>query len=480
MARAIQLGAKIRSLRVKRRLSQVELARRLGISPSYMNLIEHDQRALTAPLLLKLAEVTGVDLRELSGAADGHVRDDLVEAFSDPLFQEHGIAPAAIGELCASNPGIARAVLELYHAFRQARGSADMLASQIYDDQQVPERAPMPSEDVSDFLQRNGNFFEDLELAADRLRTDARLDPYDLQRGLQRHLADRFGVEVRIGKHGHREGVLRRYDVATRRLDLSELTPPATRTFQLAVQCALMGEHGLLDRLAADPELAAPQSRALARVVLANYFAAAVTMPYDAMLATAKAERYDIELLQHRFGTSFEQVCHRLTSLRRPGAEGVPFHMIRVDLAGNISKRFSASGIRFARFSGACPRWNVFSAFVTPGVIRVQLSMMEGGELYFCLARTVPKGKGGYLAPQTLHAIGLGCKMEYAPQLVYSDGVDLETVDGAIPVGVTCRLCERRDCEQRAFPSIRAGIAVDENVRGPSIYAPRGPEDPTA
>jgi predicted transcriptional regulator/transcriptional regulator with XRE-family HTH domain len=476
MARTIQLGAKVRALRQKRRLSQVELARSLGISPSYMNLIEHDQRALTAPLLLKLAEVLRVDLRELSGAADEHVREDLLEAFADPLFEGHGIAPAAIGELCAGSPAIARAVLELYHAFRQARGSADMLASQIYDDQQVPERARMPSEDVSDFIQRHGNYFDELELAADRLRNDARLDPYDLQRGLQRHLAERFGVEVRIGKHGHREGVLRRYDAAHKRLDLSELIPPASRTFQLAVQSALMGEHALLDRLAADPELAHPQSRALCRVVLANYFAAAVTMPYEQLLATAKSVRFDIELLQHRFGTSFEQVCHRLTSLRRPGAAGVPFHMIRVDLAGNISKRFSASGIRFARFSGACPRWNVFSAFVTPGVIRVQLSAMEDGEIYFCLARTVPKGKGGYLAPQTLHAIGLGCRMEYAPQLVYSDGVDLEMREGAVPVGVTCRLCERRDCEQRAFPSIRAGIAVDENVRGPSIYSPRGSE----
>lgn len=478
MARAIQLGAKVRALRQKRRLSQVELARTLAISPSYMNLIEHDQRALTAPLLLKLAEALGVDLREFSGSAEGQVHDDLVEAFSDPLFDGHGIAPASLGELCARDPGIARAVLELYHAFRQARSSADMLASQIYDDQQVPERARMPSEDVSDFIQRRANYFEELEDAADRLRKDARLDPYDLQRGLSRHLADRFGVEVRIGKHGHREGVLRRYDAANKRLDLSELIPPASRTFQLAVQVALMGEHALLDRLAADPELAHPQSHALCRVVLANYFAAAVAMPYDTMLATAKVERFDIELLQHRFGTSFEQVCHRLTSLRRPGAEGVPFHMIRVDLAGNISKRFSASGIRFARFSGACPRWNVFSAFVTPGVIRVQLSAMPDGELYFCLARTVPKGKGGYLAPQTLHAIGLGCRMEYAPSLVYSDGVDLEAEDGAVPVGVTCRLCERRDCEQRAFPSIRAGIAVDENVRGPSIYAPRGPEEP--
>jgi predicted transcriptional regulator len=198
-----------------------------------------------------------------------------------------------------------------------------------------------------------------------------------------------------------------------------------------------------------------------------------VLMPYVAFLDGARTHRYDIELLQNRFGVGFEQVCHRLTTLRRPGASGVPFHMLRVDLAGNISKRISASGIRFARFSGACPRWNVFTAFMSPGVIRVQLSVMPDGGVYFCLARTVPKGRGGYLAPHTLHAIGLGCQLEHAPSLVYSDGVDLERLDGAVPVGVTCRLCERSDCEQRAFPSIRAPMAVDENVRGPSVYAPR-------
>jgi predicted transcriptional regulator len=198
-------------------------------------------------------------------------------------------------------------------------------------------------------------------------------------------------------------------------------------------------------------------------------------MPYRAMLDAARAHRYDIELLWHRFGAGFEQVCHRLTTLRRPGAEGVPLHMIRVDLAGNISKRFSASGIRFARFSGACPRWNVFSAFLTPGVIRVQLSVMEDGEAYFCLARTVPKGRGGYKAPYTIQAIGLGCRIRHARELVYSDGMDTDSLEGAIPVGVTCRLCDRSDCEQRAFPSLRHRTVIDENERGPSVYAPARP-----
>jgi predicted transcriptional regulator len=177
----------------------------------------------------------------------------------------------------------------------------------------------------------------------------------------------------------------------------------------------------------------------------------------------------------HQSTVGFEQVCHRLTTLRRPGAEGVPFHMIRIDVAGNISKRFSASGIRFARFSGACPRWNVFSAFLTPGMIRIQVSRMPDGLMYFCLARTIQKDSGGYHSQHPVQAIGLGCQVPFAKDLVYSDGIDLANPDTCIPVGVTCRLCERTDCEQRALPSIKVPLSVDANVRGVSLYAPVSP-----
>ena len=210
-------------------------------------------------------------------------------------------------------------------------------------------------------------------------------------------------------------------------------------------------------------------------MALASYFAAAVLMPYAPFLAAAREERYDIDVIGRRFRVGFEQVCHRLTTLRRPGAEGVPFHMIRIDVAGNISKRFSASGIHFARFSGACPRWNVFASFMTPGMIRIQLSRMPDGVAYFCIARTVHKDAGGYHAQQPVQAIGLGCQLTWARHLVYSDGVDIDNLDTATNVGVTCRTCDRTDCEQRAFPSLRHPLRIDEDVRGPSIYSPQPP-----
>jgi len=283
---------------------------------------------------------------------------------------------------------------------------------------------------------------------------------------------------VRVGRASELDGAMRRFDERTGTLWLSELLRRGSRHLQLAHQLGLLTQGPVLDRAAADPRLTSEASRRLARVALANYFAAAVLMPYGPFLEAARAERYDIELLGHRFRVGFEQICHRLTTLRRPGAEGVPFHMVRVDVAGNISKRFSASGLRFARFSGACPRWTVFEAFTTLGQVRTQLSQMPDGTTYFWVARTVRREGGAYHAPRSVLSIGLGCELSHARDLVYADGVDLTSRGPVVPVGVTCRLCDRMDCEQRAFPPLQHPLTVNENVRGVSFYAPTTRREP--
>ena len=469
-----RLGSKVRAMRRKRKLTQVELARRLGISPSYLNLIEHNQRSLTAPLLIKLAEEFQLDFQAFAADTDDRLVSELIEVFADPLFEGQELTAADVREFVTHSPSIARAVHGMYHGLRASRESADSLATRLYDRQEVQVGMParMPSEDVTDFLQRHLNYFPKIEEAAERLRKDAGLDHGDSFTNMCNHLRQTHGVEVEI-QRGSDSMPLRRFDPNRMRITISQSLPHHSRNFQLAAQFGLITQAELLTQLAEDDEhITDATSRALCRTVLANYLAGALLMPYGRFFAAAKAERYDIELLGHQFGTSFEQVCHRFTTLRRPGSEGIPFHMIRVDVAGNISKRFSASGIRFARFSGACPRWNIFSAFLTPGLMRVQLSTMDDGHLYFCVARTVPKGRGGYHAPHTIQAIGLGCRVEYAPEMIYSDGIDLETREGAVPVGVTCRLCDQTNCEQRAFPSIRNPLKIDENVRGISFYAP--------
>ena len=475
MTKEQQLGLKVRAKRRSRSLTQAELARRLGISASYLNLIEHNQRPLTAALLIKLAAEFGLELSDFAADDDRRLAAHLLEAFADPVFEDHAINSADVRELASASPGIARAVLGLYEQFQAARGSLAELAEHSYAAQQGASgralglpREGLPSEEVNDFLQTHMNYFGQLEELAGQLWVDAKLKRGARFAAMAAWLEGQgIGVQLVSG-----EGrILRRYDRDLRRISLSEALPPASRNFQLAAQIALISHHEQLEQLSdEDAGLSSVSARTLARLVLANYFAGAVLMPYAGFLRSARAQRYDIELLANRFGTSYEQTCHRLATLREPGNEGVPFHMIRVDIAGNISKRFSASGIRFARFSGACPRWNVFRAFATPGMMRVQVSTMPEGESFFCVARTVAHGRGGYGTPRSTLAIGLGCALEYAGELVYADGVDLDARGGSWPIGVTCRLCERQDCEQRVLPSLHQPLQLREDVRGVSLF----------
>lgn len=472
---SLPLGSKIRALRRREAMSQVALAERLGISPSYLNLIEHNRRTLSAPLLIKLASVFDVDLKSFASEHDGRLVSDLLEAFGDPLFEGHALNAHEVRELAASAPNAARAVLALYQSYRGARESADSLAARLSGDEfSGLDGSRLPSEEVSDLLQRRLNHFAELEEAAEALVRELALTPDTLFEKLAAHLRARHGVDVRVERSAAMHGAVRRFEPAEGRLTLSEVLRRGSRNFQLAYQIGLLSQDRALERITRDKLLTTADSQALARVALANYFAGAVLMPYEPFLEAARAERYDLEVLANRFRTSFEQVGHRLTTLRRPRVEGVPFHFVRVDIAGNISKRFSASGLRFARFSGACPRWNVFAAFLTPGMVRVQLSQMPDGTTYFWVARTVRKDSGGYLAPSTVLAIGLGCEVSFARELVYADGVDLQNREAVVPVGPTCRLCERMDCEQRAFPPVQHPLQVNENVRGLSFYAPAG------
>lgn len=476
MAQGMKLGGKVRGLRRREDLTQVQLAQRLGISASYLNLIEHNRRPLSAQLLIKLAQLFNFDIQTFAQDDEAQLVGDLLEAFGDPIFDAHSLVSSDVRELASQNPQISKAMLTLYKAYRGARTGAENLVSQVTNDLdgENPQLASLPSEEVSDLIQRHGNYFPDLEDAAGMLWKIARLDSQDMYRGLVSYLDQVHGIEVRITKEETLGQTVRKYDRDDHTLHLSEILAPRTRNFQLAHQIGLLDSSDILNRLAKDPQLSTDDARALCRVALANYFAGAVLMPYDAFKKATGALRYDIELLGHRFRTSFEQVCHRLTTLQRPGAAGIPFHLVRMDVAGNISKRFSASGFRFARFAGACPRWNEHAAFLTPDRVRIQISQMPDETAFFCVARTVRDNSGGFHAHHALHAVGIGCDLRFAGDLVYSEGIDLENAKASVPVGVACRVCERRNCEQRAFPRLMEPLRVDENVRGRSFYMDLG------
>ena len=463
-----QMGGRIRRLRRQQGMSQAALAGELGISASYLNLIEHNRRNLTVPILIKLAERFELELSEIADNDEGRLNADLMEAFGDELFGDLDLTNADVRDLVTSNATVARAILALYDGYRNLRNDAEVTPASAGADEPRPTDR-LPSEQVSDFLQARANYFPELEDAAERINHDASLSGEDMMGAMSTFLLNTFGVRVSDlpAKDAH---MTRRFNPDARTLELSNMLRADSRNFQAAHQIGLLAAENELDRLIDESDFTDDGARTLARIALANYFAGALLMPYAGFFKAAKSLRYDIELLQHRFGVSFEQVCHRLTNLQRPGQRGVPFHFLRVDIAGNISKRFSLSSIHIPRHGGACPRWNVHAAFLQPGAINVQISQMPEGATFFCIARTVLKATGGYGQPRSYQAIGLGCEIGQASKLVYADGIDLDRPERATPIGVSCRICPRMDCGQRAFPPVAHALETDINARGASAY----------
>lgn len=468
----MQIGGKLRRLRQERRLTQAQMAAELGISPSYLNLIESNRRPVTARVLVQLADKLRVEIGSLVSDNEERLTSDLMEALSDPIFEEHDVKASDVRDLVSTLPSLGHVLLALYRSHHNGVTTAAESGPALGD---AAGLAALPTEEISEFIQQRGNHFPDLEKAAEQLWQENDIALHTLHHDLIRILSQRLSVTVEIVPAARMPGLLRNYNPLHRRLELSEMLPLPSRTFQLAHQIAFLVQRQLLDYLSAGGKLTSSASDALARNALANYFAAAVMMPYDRFVEAARSGRYDVDVLQSRFGVSFEQVCHRLTTLRRPGNEGVPFHLIRVDVAGNISKRFSASGINIARFGAACPRWNVYDAFATPGMIRVQVSEMPDGQTFFCLARTVeapgrPMRRSGLQGRVDKRAIALGCAIHHAREIVYSDGLHLEERQIVTPIGVSCRTCPRTDCTERASPPLAHRLDIDENRRGYSGY----------
>src|SRR5436190_5019154 len=333
---ASSIAARVRSLRRRDNMSQAQLAERLGISPSYLNLIEHNRRPLSASHLIKLAEIFQLDLHAFSPDSDARLSADLLEAFGDSVFESHDITTTDVRDLVVQSPGVARAVLALYHAYRTAQESADTLAMKLSEGDEVSgiDRSRPPTEEVSDLVQHHRNYFAELEDGAEAVWRRAGLSLANIYEGLVRYLQDVEGIEVRIETVGAMRGALRRFDPERRVLALSEALRRGSRNFQVAHQLGLLTQRAVFDRLARE-SMVTSEAEGMARVALANYFAAAVPMPYQPFLDAARPERYDSEVLGHRFRSSFEQICHRLTTLRLHGAGGVGCHFVRVGVGGN-------------------------------------------------------------------------------------------------------------------------------------------------
>jgi predicted transcriptional regulator/DNA-binding XRE family transcriptional regulator len=465
--RKLFLGARMKRLRRDLGITQTRMAEDLGVSPSYLNLLERNQRPVTAQVLLRLAEAYDLDLKSLSSDPEGGSAGDLTEVLSDQLFRDLGVPRHEIAEVAESAPGVAEAMVRLYRTYLEKRRLSELGA--VGRPEEGTFDQPSPSDWVRDFIQAQKNYFGDLEEAADQLSAELKPEPQEFAAAARERLAKRHGIQVRVVPVDVLPESVRRFDHHRRRLFLSEVLTGAGRAFSLAYQLAVL-EHGeLLDGLAERGGPPDRPTRNLLKVSLANYLAAAVLMPYGAFHDAAERTAYDIELIRARFGVSFEQACHRLTTLARPGARGVPFFMVRVDSAGNISKRFAGSTFPFSRFGGACPRWNIHSSFRTPGRIVTQIIETPDGQRYFTIARTVARVSTPYSGDESELAIGMGCELKYAERLVYSRGLDLAD-PVATAIGPACRICERPACPQRAAEPISRTLTVDDFTKSISPY----------
>jgi len=454
------IGGTIKRLRVERALSQQALASRLGISASYLNLIEHDQRAVTASLLIKLGETLRVDLAALSGAHERQLEVGLQETFADPLLGAEAVPEQELKALAAGSPHAARAVLALYRAWRVAREDANGIA--------LPSgrRIILPNEEARDFFDDRANHFPALEQAAEKLAGElAPGVPAEMNHAIAERLRRAHGISVTVQPL---EAALRRYDPATRGLTLSESLPRESRGFHMAFQLALLEAREDVEAVLLEAAPSTAEAGMLIRIGLLNYVAGAMLMPYAAFLAAALVMRHDMEPIAARFGVSYEQACHRLSTLQRNGARGVPFFFLRVDPAGNVSKRFSAAGFPFARYGGSCPRWVVHTAFAQPGTVQVQVAELPDGAGFLCFARTVARPSLRWGEPRPVHVVAMGCALANAGDMAYADGLDLERA--RVGIGLSCRLCDRPDCRSRAFPPLEHRLSLDPLTTGATPY----------
>lgn len=460
------LGGRLKRLRRDLGVTQARMAEELGVSASYLNLLERNQRPVTAQILLRLADAYDLDLRSLS-ADDPGGGAGLEEVLADKMFADLGVSRHEAAEVAELSPGLAEAMSRLYRAYLDRGRLIDLGVFERPDGAGASDQSP--TDWVRDLVGAQRNHFAELETLAESIVAQLKADPQDLGPAVRERLQTRFSVQTRIMPVEVMTGSLRRYDHHRKRLMLSETLAPASRLFGMCYQLGLMEGETVLSDLTDRFKAPDRATRQLLKVFLDGYLAAAIMMPYEPFLAAMEASGYDIERVRPRFGVSYEQAAQRLTTLGRSGARGVPFFMMRLDAAGNISKRFAAGPFPFSRFGGACPRWNVHDSFKTPGRIVTQVIETPDAARYFTLSRTVRRVSGLHSGLEDELVVGLGCELKYAGKLVHARGLDM-SAPITVEIGPSCRICERPACPQRAAAPINRTLLVEENSKSLSPF----------
>lgn len=458
----LYVGRKIRGLREEHKATQSAFAERLGISTSYLNQIENNQRPVSAAVLLALAENYQIDIGSISLGDDDRLLSAVSEALADPVFDNYKPNLQELKLITQNAPGLAHALIACHQAFRRNSEQLASLDSQLGRAPSMAELAPY--EEVRDFFHFIDNYVHELDIAAEQLAQKLNIPARDIGLALPQYMEEKH--RVRIARADPDEAILRRFDAQARVLYLNPYSPASTRHFQTAFQIAELEMEELVSAIAHRADFRSLEAVEICKIGLRNYFAGALMLPYQTFLEAAKELRHDLELLAARFGASLEQVAHRLSTLQRSGLRGVPVFFARIDRAGNITKRHSAAKLQFARYGAACPLWNVHQAFEMPGQIIRQLAETPDGARYLCVATELSKRDGGFHAPQRRYAIALGCEVTHAADFVYADGLDIAARSAFDPIGVSCRICERAECIQRAVPPLKSRLSVNHDRRG--------------
>jgi len=460
------VGPQLRQLRRERRQTQAEMAKVLGVSAGYVNLIENNERSLSLRLLMALADNYGIDWRDIVVDKTSNLLAELRSVIKDPMFSATPDLTELRGAIDHA-PRLVEQFLQLYGVHRNTLERLMHQGSSMATDRLLATSAEAV---VHDFFRDHSNYFHALEVAAEELRAAQANEPDDIYATLKARLLNTHGIRIKRRTPEEMTQALRVYDKENRVIYLSEALDHSNVIFQLAHVLCLIELQELINKLMAGSKISAPTSLARCHVELANYFAAAFLMPYEPFLREAESMAYDIDRLAARFGVSFEQTCHRLTTLQRPGAQGVPFFFLRLDKAGNVTKRFNPTSFHLAEFGGACPVWKVHMAFRLAGVIITQFVELPDGDRFFTINRTVDRPTVNFETQDHRLAVSLGCELKYARKLGYATAFNLDDERIFSHIGINCHVCPRQACSQRAHQPLFMDLPLDTNRRGKTRY----------
>lgn len=463
------VGSRLRQLRRERDLSQATLAATLGLSASYVNQIEHDVRPLTVPVLLKITEAFGVDATFFSRDDDSRLLAEIQDVVQDQEICPSPVELQELSELVYNHPTVARTLVDIHRRYRNIRDKLSLATDTRRSDGN--QALSMPHDEVRDFFYARQNYLDELDIHAEGIASELNVIPFhirDIEQALNERLTSKHGVEILTTDR--MDGTLHRFDKESGTLRLASRLSVGQRAFRMAAELGFLEAGALIDALVDEEPFTSDASINLAKRGIANYYAAATLLPYSLIHSEAEQSGYDVEYLCNVFGVGYETIASRLSTLQRPNKRGIPFTFVRVDRAGNMSKRQSATGVHFSNSGGTCPLWNVYESFARPNTISRQLAQMPDGRNYLWISRTVSYPQGRFGDTNKLFSIGLGCEARHASRTVYAQGLNLDALSAATPIGAGCRTCPRQNCAQRAFPAINEELVVDAHRSAVAPY----------